>query len=84
MFSEKYGYKPEKTILYESISDVLRKRIWNLFYQWEIIDGGLGSIRVTLAVHGKQTIESKIADKLGFVISTPYKNNQIAVKKVIK
>lgn len=77
MFSEKYRYTREKQIQYESISDALRRRIWNLFYQWEILDGGLSSIRINLAVQGKQTIESKIADKLGFVISTPYKNNQL-------
>lgn len=69
MFSEKYGYKPEKTIQHECISDVLRKRIWNLFYQWEILDGGLASVRINLAFQGKQTIEAKICDRLGFIVN---------------
>ena len=39
MFSEKYGYKEPKEILYEDVSDSLRNRIWNLFYQKEILEG---------------------------------------------
>lgn len=77
MFSEKYGYTEEKPLQYEVVSDVLRKRIWNLFYQWEIIDGGLSSIRITLATQGKQTIESKIADKLGFIINASLKTGNV-------
>lgn len=73
MFSEKYGYKAEKQIQYECISDVLRRRIWNLFYQWEIQDGGLSSPRLNLALHGKQTIEEKICDRLGFVVNASVK-----------
>ena len=69
MFSEKYGYKSEKQIQHECISDVLRKRIWNLFYQWEIQDGGLSSERVNAAFTGKQTIEAKICDRLGFIVN---------------
>lgn len=69
MFSEKYGYKIEKTIQYESISDELRRRIWNLFYQSEIKEGGISSKRIGLALNGGQTIEEKIVDRLGLLIN---------------
>ena len=69
MFSEKYGYKVEKTIQYESISDELRRRIWNLFYQFEIKEGGLASKRIGLALNGGQTIEEKIVDRCGLLIN---------------
>lgn len=72
MFSEKYGYKPEKAIQHERISDELRFRIWNLFYQWEVKSGGLASKRLSQAFNGEQTIEERIADRMGFLIeSTP-------------
>lgn len=69
MFSEKYGYKIEKTIQYECISDELRRRIWNLFYQFEIKEGGLASKRIGLALNGGQTIEEKIVDRCGLLIN---------------
>lgn len=69
MFSEKHGYKTEKTIQYESISDELRRRIWNLFYQFEIKEGGLASKRIGLALNGGQTIEEKIVDRCGLLIN---------------
>ena len=70
MFSEKYGYKASKQIQHECVSDILRSRIWNLFYQWEIQDGGLNSVRFTQAIKGKQSIEAKICDRLGFVVNS--------------
>lgn len=73
MFSEKYGYKTAKQIQHECISDVLRRRIWNLFYQWEIQDGGLSSVRLSQAINGKQSIEAKICDRLGFVVNSSVK-----------
>lgn len=73
MFSEKYGYKAERVIQHECVSDVLRRRIWNLFYQWEILDGGLSSQRINLAFQGKQTIEAKICDRLGFIVNSSTK-----------
>ena len=69
MFSEKYGYKPEKAIQFENISGTLRNRIWNLFYQSEIIKGGLSSPRMAMAIKGEPTIENIIADRLGFAVS---------------
>lgn len=69
MFSEKYGYKKQKTIQYESISDELRRRIWNLFYQSEIKEGSLSSKRIGLALNGGQTIEEKIVDRYGLLIN---------------
>lgn len=74
MFSEKYGYKPEKAIEYECISDELRRRIWNLFSQQEIRAGGLTSKRLSQAVNGEQTIEEKIVDRMGFLIDPTSKN----------
>ena len=68
MFSEKYGYKPEKEIQHECISDELRRRIWNLFWQQEIKSGGLSSKRLSQAVKGEATIEEKIVDRMGFLI----------------
>lgn len=77
MFSEKYGYKPEKVIQHENISDELRNRIWNLFYQNEIKVGGLSSKRLSQAVAGAQTIEEKISDKLGFLIDSSSKSPSV-------
>lgn len=74
MFSEKYGYKPEKAIQHECISDELRRRIWNLFSQQEIKAGGLASKRLSQAVNGEQTIEEKIVDRMGFLIDPTAKN----------
>lgn len=74
MFSEKYGYKPEKAIQHEFISDELRRRIWNLFAQQEIKAGGLASKRLSQAVNGEQTIEEKIVDRMGFLIDPTAKN----------
>ena len=69
MFSEKYGYKKQKNIQHESVSDEFRHRIWNLFYQSEIKEGGLSSKRLGLALNGGQTIEEKIVDRFGLLIS---------------
>lgn len=68
MFSEKYGYKPEKVIQYEEVSDELRNRIWNLFYQYEIKAGGISSKSLTQVLTGEQTIEEKITDRMGLLI----------------
>lgn len=70
MFSEKYGYKPEMGIQYESVSKTLRIRIWNLFYLNEIQHGGLASERISMVLKGEPTIEERIADRLGLVISS--------------
>lgn len=69
MFSEKYGYVELKEIQYENISQELRNRIWNLFYQTEIKEGGLSSERLSLALKGAQTIEEKIVDRFGLLIN---------------
>lgn len=74
MFSEKYGYKTEKAIQNECISDELRRRIWNLFSQQEIKAGGLASKRLSQALNGEQTIEEKIVDRMGFLIDTGSKD----------
>jgi len=81
MFSEKYGYKEEKQILHETISDTLRQRIWNLFYMQDIQKGGLKSPRLTQALNGEPSIEAFIADKLGFSISS-LANGQTILKKL--
>ena len=77
MFSEKYGYKEEKIIQHECISDDLRCRIWNLFYQQEIKAGGFSSKRLSQALNGEQTIEEKIVDRMGFLIDTSSKEQTI-------
>lgn len=80
MFSEKYGYKPKKTIQHECISDELRNRIWNLFYLQEIKAGGLTSKRVSQAFNGEQTIEESIADRMGFLIGQTAKEVSVTEK----
>ncbi|MCM1493656.1 MAG: hypothetical protein NC180_10575 [Muribaculaceae bacterium] len=77
MFSEKYGYKKQKTIQHENVSDELRNRIWNLFYQSEIKDGGLSSKRLSLALNGGQTIEEKIVDRFGLLINCNNKSQSV-------
>ena len=74
MFSEKYGYKPGKTIQHECISDELRRRIWNLFSRQEIKAGGLASKRLSQAINGEATIEEKIVDRMGFLIDATAKD----------
>ncbi len=74
MFSEKYGYMPEKVIQYEKVSDELRNRIWNLFYQHEIKAGGISSKSFTQVLTGEQTMEEKIADKMGLLIDSAGKH----------
>ena len=68
MFSEKYNYISKQQIQYESISDSLRCRIWNLFYQCEIKSGGLSNKHLGQIINGVPTIEERIADRLGFLI----------------
>ena len=72
LFSKKYGYQPEQSIQIESVSDLLRIRIWNVFYKHEIKAGGLSSKRITAAFSGEMTVEEKIADKLGFNINESF------------
>ncbi len=74
MFSEKYGYKPEKTIQHECMSDELRRRIWNLFSQTEIKAGGLVSKRLSQTMNGEPTIEEQIVDRMGFLIDPTAKD----------
>ena len=81
MFSEKFGYKLIKEIQYESVSDTLRIRIWNLFYLSEIQAGGLSSPRISQALSGKPAIETVIADKLGFNVS---QNNVMTILEQIE
>lgn len=77
MFSEKYGYKPEKKIQFNEVSQILRNRIWNLFYQEEIQAGGLASERLAMALNGVQTMEAKVADRLGFVVNMSGKDQNL-------
>lgn len=83
MFSEKYGYKAEQKIQIETVSQTLRQRIWNLFYQEEIHEGGLSNERITRAMTGKQTVEEKVADRIGFDISDHSGSLQNKLKKYI-
>lgn len=68
-FSERLGYKPIKIIQFESVSDALRNRIWNLFYMSDIQRGGLASKRVQKAFSGQPSIEDLVMDKLGFTLT---------------
>lgn len=71
MFSEKYGFEPKKQILLNDVSSTLRLRIWNVFYQNEILAGGLSSYRIKASMTGEMTPEKQIADRLGLNISNP-------------
>lgn len=68
-FSERLGYKPKKLIQFESVSDTLRNRVWNLFYLSDIQKGGFGGKRVSKALTGKPAIEDLILDKLGLALT---------------
>lgn len=68
-FSERLGYKPMKAIQFESVSETLRNRIWNLFHMADIQRGGLASKRVQKAINGQPAIEDLVIDKLGFSLS---------------
>jgi len=68
-FSERLGYKTAKAIQFESISNTLRNRIWNLFYMADIQRGGLASKRVQRAFAGQPAIEDLVIDKLGFTLT---------------
>ena len=67
MFSEKYGYKQTKEILYEDITDNLRNRIWNLFYQKEILEGENDVLDLERVLGHQETVAEKVADKFGFL-----------------
>lgn len=84
MFSEKYGYKAEKTIQTECISDTLRQRIWNFFYQSEIKKGGLSSKRLGQALTGEPTIEEKISDRFGLSVKNTGTGNTVEGKLELK
>ena len=75
MFSEKYGYKEEKQILHETVSDTLRRRVWNQFYLQDIQKEAL--TRLPQALNGEPSIETIIADKLGFKINTLSKTDNV-------
>ena len=62
VFSEKYGYKEPKEILYEDVSDSLRNRIWNLFHQKEILEGENDALDLESVLGPQETIAEKIAD----------------------
>lgn len=68
-FSERLGYKPMKAIQFESVNEMLRNRIWNLFYMSDIQRGGLSSKRVQKAFTGQPAIEDLVIDKLGFTLT---------------
>lgn len=81
MFSEKYGYKPEKMILNEEVSDELRTRIWNFYCQHEIRAGAPSlnddlspNKRLYQRLIGELSIEEKILDRMGFLIDSSGKN----------
>ena len=67
MFSEKYGYKEPKEILYEDITDNLRNRIWNLFYQKEMLEGENDVLDLERVLGHQETVAEKVADKFGFL-----------------
>lgn len=75
MFSEKFGYKEEKQILHETVSDTLRQRVWNQFYLQDIQKEAL--TRLPQALNGEPSIETIIADKLGFKINTLSKTDNV-------
>ena len=80
-FSERLGYKPIKAIQFESVSDTLRNRIWNLFYMSDIQRGGLSSKRVQKAFTGQPAIEDLVMDKLGFTLTVAevkFENKKLA------
>lgn len=66
MFSEKYGYKPKKVVLFDDVSQSLRTRVWNLFYQNEIRMSEFSTISLEHMLGGKPTTEDIVADRLGF------------------
>lgn len=80
-FSERLGYKPIEAIQFESVSDTLRNRIWNLFYMSDIQRGGLSSKRVQKAFTGQPAIEDLVMDKLGFTLTVAevkFENKKLA------
>lgn len=70
MFSRKYGYKPEKILQVKSMSNGLRNRIWNLFYQEEVQARASDVLDIETIMGHQDTIAEKIADKLGFLKSS--------------
>lgn len=83
MFSEKYGFQAQKSILIHDVSKNIRARVWNLFYNNEIKAGGLSSIRLQQAINGEVSTDEKIADLLGFVTSST-KKGESAQDKIQK
>lgn len=81
MFSERYGYKKPIEIQYKKISDNLRRRIWNLFYQYETRDRNISEDYLNKLLSSEPTIEEKIMDRLGYIIE-PLGKGETAEKKL--
>ena len=83
MFSERYGFQAQRKILTGEVSNNIRVRVWNLFYNNEIKAGGLGSTRLQQAINGEISTDEKVADLLGFVTSST-KRGESAQDKIQK
>lgn len=80
MFSEKYGFQDSIAIQIDTMTPTLRNRIWNVFYSYDIQEGGLCSKRLSQSINGQRTIEMKVADSLGFCLDSSISNT--AQKKI--
>lgn len=81
MFSEKYKYKSERMLLIECVSESLRNRVWNLFFQNDIYPKG---IEASLAqLNGVVLIENQIADKLGIPLKTSINSYKDIIRDLI-
>jgi len=67
-FTDKYVLNNDSIVQLNCISDSLRNRIWNLFYQKDILADGLKSKRIKQSFTGKPLIENLLIDKLGLKI----------------
>lgn len=67
MFSEEYGLEKKKLQI-NSVSQSLRNRIWNYYYENETNQIGAVWNKTKMTIRGVMSIDKKIGDRLGFNI----------------
>ena len=68
LFSDRYGYNPIKEIQVETVTDQLRNRIWNLFYNEDIAPREKGEKKPYYNEPWEKPIELSLLDQMGLIV----------------
>lgn len=69
-FSERYGFAPERSIQIESVDEALRNRLWNYFFNEEIVDKYGGPLDFDWKSSSYDIVEDML-DSLGYRYEDP-------------